>query len=67
MFVDALKSVEFLLKIYSSQDILFVFGMTAPQWAWASSFMRFLITHDNASQSVGPLWRSDQLIAETST
>ena len=26
-----------------------------------------LITHNDASQSVGPLWTSDQLVAETST
>ena len=38
---------------------LFVFGATAPpQWAMASSF---------TPQSVGLLWTSDQLIAETST
>jgi len=27
----------------------------------------FLITHSDASQSVGLLWTSDQLVAETST
>jgi hypothetical protein len=27
----------------------------------------FLITHNDAPQSVGPLWTSDQLVAETST
>ena len=26
-----------------------------------------LITHDDAAQSVGLLWTSDQLVAETST
>jgi len=44
----------------------FVFGSTAPQWATASSFMRFLITHNDAPQSVRLLWTSDQLVAETS-
>jgi len=27
----------------------------------------FLITHSDAAQSVGLLWTSDQLVAETST
>ena len=27
----------------------------------------FLITHNDAAQSVGLLWTSDQLVAETST
>jgi hypothetical protein len=35
-----------------------------PQWARAPSFTRFL---DHAPQSVGFLWMSDQLVAETST
>ena len=34
-----------------------------PQWAKASSFMRFL-DHNDAPQSVGILWRGDQLVAE---
>jgi len=32
----------------------------------ASSFLRFL-DHNDAPQSVGLLWSSDQLVAETST
>ena len=35
------------------------------QWAMASSFTRFL-DHNDAQQSVGLLWMSDQLDAETS-
>jgi len=43
------------------------FGKTAPpQWARASSFKRFL-DHNDAPHSVGLLWTSDQLVAETST
>ena len=39
-----------------------------PPWARASSFTRFLdLTHNDASQSVGFLWTSDQLVAEIST
>jgi len=36
------------------------------KWAIASSRTRFLITHKDASQSVGLLWTSDQSIPETS-
>ena len=48
-------------------NYLFVFGATAPQWARASSFTRFLDQHNDAPQSVGLLWTSDQLVAEAST
>ena len=41
---------------------LFVLGAAVPQWAIASSFKRFL----DHTQSVGLLWTSDQLVAETS-
>ena len=30
-------------------------------------FLMFLITHNYAAQSVGLLWTTDQLVAETST
>jgi len=51
------------------QDLSFVcFWRDSPQWARASSFTRFLdITHNDAPQSVGLLWASNQLVAETST
>ena len=39
----------------------FIYGTTAPQWAMASSFTRFLVTHNDAPQSVEHLWTSDQL------
>jgi hypothetical protein len=38
-----------------------------PQWAMASSFTRFLRLHSDTPHSVGLLWTSDQLVAETST
>ena len=39
-----------------------------PTWVMASSFLRFLDhTHNDAPQSVGLPWTSDQLVAETST
>jgi len=39
----------------------------SPQWAKASSFTMFLITHNDAPQSVGLLWTNDHPDAETST
>jgi len=34
---------------------------------WPPHFWGFMITHNDAPQSVGLLWTSDQLVAETST
>ena len=44
-----------------------LFGATAPQWARASPFTRFLGHTNDALHSVELLWTSDQLVAETST
>ena len=38
-----------------------------PTQTTASSFLMFQITHNDASELVGLLWTSDQLVAETST
>jgi hypothetical protein len=72
-FICSLLQAVFTLRLYYCQNFsnvsllpvcLFVFGATAPQWARASSFTRFL---DHTSQSVGLIWTNDQLVAETST
>jgi len=47
--------------------LLFVFGVTAPSVPWPPHSRGFYITHNVAAQSVGLLWTSDQLVAETST
>jgi len=45
---------------------LFVwFWRNTPQWARAASCTWFLDQHNDAAQSVGLLWTSDQLVAET--
>ena len=36
-------------------------------YIWSTHFLCFQITHNDAEQSVGILWTSDQLVAETST
>ena len=48
--------------------VLFVFcGAAAQCGPWSPHSWGFLITHNDASQSVGLLWTSDKLVAETST
>jgi len=46
---------------------MFVFGATAPSGPGPPVSRGFYITHNDAPQSVGLLWTSDQLVAETST
>jgi hypothetical protein len=49
--------------------LLFFFfsGSAAQRGLWPLRSRGFLITHNDAPQSVGLLWTSDQLVAETST
>jgi hypothetical protein len=46
---------------------LFVCGTTAPSGPGSPHSRGFYITHSDAPQSVGLLWTSDHLVAETST
>jgi len=46
---------------------LFIFDATAPRDQWPPHSRIFLITHNDAPQSVGLLCTSDQLVLETST
>jgi len=45
----------------------FVFSATAPSGPGPPHSRGFWITHNNAPQSVGLLWTSDQLVADIST
>jgi hypothetical protein len=46
----------------------FFLWLCSPAWGlWPPRSRGFLITHNDAPQSVGLLWTSDQLVAETST
>ena len=47
-------------------ELIFIWR-DSPHWARSSSFTRFLDHSNDAQQSVGLLWTSDQLAAETST
>ena len=42
-------------------------GAAAQRGPWPPHYRGFLITHNDALQSVGLLWTSDQPVAETST
>jgi len=42
-------------------------GAAAQRWPWPPHSRGSHITHNDAPQSVGLLWTSDQLVAETST
>jgi len=42
-------------------------GAATQRGSWPPHSRGFYITHNDASQSVGLLWTSDQLVAETST
>jgi hypothetical protein len=47
--------------------IYFLNGAAAQRGSWPPHSRGFLITHNDGPQSVGLLWTSDQLVAETST
>jgi len=59
------------MKCYQSKSLLrdlllfFVFVATAPSGPWLPHSQRFYITLNDTPQSVGLLWMSDQLVAET--
>jgi hypothetical protein len=54
-----------------STKLLFIFfifsGSAAQRGLWPPRPRGFLFTHNDVPQSVGLLWTSDQLVAETST
>jgi hypothetical protein len=48
--------------------IIIIFsGSAAQRGLWPPRSRGFVITHSDATQSVGLSWTSDQLVAETST
>jgi hypothetical protein len=61
----AVSDLSFI-KFLRIQGIFFS-GSAAQRELWPSRPRGFLITHNDVPQSVGLLWTSDQLVAETST
>jgi hypothetical protein len=55
---EVLLSLKIIIIIFS--------GSAAQRGLWLPRLRCFLITHNDAPQSVGLLWTSDQLVAETS-
>ena len=56
-----------LLRTMSNKYTLFCCGAATQRGSWPRHSWGFYITHNDAPQSVGLLWTSDQLVAETST
>ena len=54
-------NIQFLMTFFSP------YGAEAQIWPWPPHSWGFYITHNDTPQSVGLLWTSDQLVAETST
>jgi hypothetical protein len=53
---------------YIQNYLLFIFsGSAAQRGLWAPCSRGFLVTNNDAPQSVGLLWTSDQFVAEPST
>jgi hypothetical protein len=61
-----------VLSVVSMTDIVLYYlfilsGSAAQHGLWPPRSRSFLLIHNNAPQSVGLLWMSDQLVVETST
>jgi hypothetical protein len=62
------KLTETSMTIKHTLLLLFIFsGSVAQRGLWPPRSRGFLITNNDAPRSVGLLWTSDQLVAETST
>jgi hypothetical protein len=68
LFPFKLSSVCDVTIIIIIINIIIIFSCSAAQRGlWSPRSRGFLIKHNNALQSVGLLWTSDQFVAETST
>jgi hypothetical protein len=52
---------------YGNEFLFIISGSAAQRGPWPPRSRGFVTTHNDAPQSVGLLWTSDQLVAETST
>jgi hypothetical protein len=75
IFVTGIRSVAYISTVSDDATTglvctvqLFIFSSSAAKRGiWPPRSRGFLITHNDAPQSVGFLWTSDQFVAETST
>jgi hypothetical protein len=56
-----------IIQCYKLRIIIIFSGIVVKHGLWPPRSRGFLITHNDALQSVGLLWTSDQSVAETST
>jgi hypothetical protein len=61
------KELNWSLNVTMDLIIIIFSGSAAERGLWPPRSRRFLITHNDVPQSVGLLWTSDHLVAETST
>ena len=67
-FCEALMRADTPMITPGVAGLFFVFcGAAAQRGPWPPYFWGFLITHNDAPQSVGLLWTRHQLVTETST
>ena len=67
LYPAPLCQVSYRRNFRQTLRIFFSCGAAAQRGPWLPHSGGFLITHNEASQSVGLLWTSDQLVAETCT
>jgi hypothetical protein len=61
------STAQFSCRLLNIVYLSIFSGSAAQRGLWPPRLRGFLITHNNVPQSVGLLWTSDQLVAETST
>ena len=67
-FVSASIAISLVGHCKGSNSVcFFVSGATAPTGLGSPNSQGFYITHNDTPQSVGPLWTSDQFVADTYT
>jgi hypothetical protein len=68
LYIDILNAFRFSNFFDKYLILLFIFsGSVVQRGLWPPRPRGFLITHNDAPQSIGLLWTNDQLVAETST
>ena len=66
MYVYMLEPARLLQNFDENDIVSYSFGVAAQRGLWLPYSRRFQTTHNDSPQSVGLLWTSDQLVAETS-
>jgi hypothetical protein len=67
LLVKTLDITALMISLSNIKCIIIFCGSAAQRELWLLRSRGFLITHNDAPKSVGLLWTSDHLVAETST